>query len=123
MSEHFRVLVCGSRDYVDRQKVRGVLNQLRAKHGARLLIISGGATGADELAREWAVATKTDHFILYARWDTEGKAAGPIRNKRMLTLGKPHLVVAFSKNFATSRGTSNMIGQAENRKVEVVKYE
>jgi UDP-N-acetylmuramoylalanine-D-glutamate ligase len=51
-----------------------------------------------------------------ADWDTHGKAAGPIRNKRMLDEGKPDLVVAFPGG----RGTANMISQARKAGVEVI---
>lgn len=119
----FRVLVCGSRDYTDRDKLRTVLYQLRAKHGDDLLIISGGARGADELAREWAVDARVDHIILYAKWERHKRSAGPQRNKRMLVVGKPHLVVAFSKDFENSVGTANMVKQATRAKVRVERHE
>lgn len=59
-----------------------------------MLLITGGAKGADDHARAWAVDRKVDHLIMYAKWDTEGKSAGPNRNERMLKQ-KPKLVLAF----------------------------
>lgn len=52
-----------------------------------------------------------------ADWTTHGKAAGPIRNSQMLKDGQPDLVVAFLG--PNSRGTANMISQAEKAGVPV----
>ena len=117
----YKVLVCGSRDYPDRDRVFQTLDQYRAKLGTRMMVISGGATKADEYARQWATSRKVDHMILYARWDTEGKAAGPIRNRRMAAK-KPKLVLAFSRDFDASWGTSDMIRVAEKLNIEVKKF-
>jgi len=99
-----RVLVCGGRDYNDRETVGRVLSNLNPS-----LVIEGGATGADRLARLWAARTTTDVDTYEADWRTHGKAAGPIRNQRMLDEGKPDLVVAFPGG----RGTADMIRRAE----------
>lgn len=117
----YKVLVCGSRDYPDRDKVFQVLDSYRGEIGPRMMIVSGGATGADEYARQWATSRKVDHMILYARWETEGKAAGPIRNRRMARK-KPKLVLAFSRDFDKSRGTSDMIRVAEKLNIDVKKF-
>lgn len=48
-------------------------------------LTEGGATGADEIARLWALEFKVPNQTFFASWDTEGKAAGPLRNQRMLS--------------------------------------
>lgn len=117
----YRVLVCGSRNYTNRDKLFRTLDAYHARIGPKLLIISGGATGADELARQWAALSQVDHLILYAKWDIDGKAAGFIRNQRMARK-KPRLVLAFSQDFDNSRGTRNMIGVAEKMNIKVKKF-
>jgi hypothetical protein len=52
---------------------------------------------------------------VYAAWHDYGKAAGPIRNKRMLTDFAPDIVVAFPGG----KGTADMVRQAKEREVEV----
>lgn len=116
-----KVLVCGSRDYPDREEVFRVLDAYHARIGPGMQVISGGATGADEWARQWAVSRRVDHRIMYARWDLEGKAAGPLRNRRMAAK-KPKLVLAFSKDFDKSRGTSDMIRVAEKLNIKVKRF-
>lgn len=120
-SKATRILVCGSRDYPDKERVYEVLDAYFARVGPRLMIISGGATGADSFARQWAVEQQVDHVTLYAKWDLEGKGAGPIRNRRMAKL-RPKLVLAFSKDFDKSRGTSDMIRVAEKNDIKVKKF-
>lgn len=120
MKSH-KVLVCGSRDYPDRDRVFHVLDAYLGRIGPSLLIISGGATGADEFARQWAVDRKVDHHIMYAKWNLEGRGAGPIRNRRMAAR-KPKLVLAFSKDFDNSRGTADMIKVAEKLDIKVKKF-
>jgi len=48
-----RILVCGGRNYNNREIVFHELHKLAEEHGW-LTIIQGGASGADKLARDWA---------------------------------------------------------------------
>lgn len=110
-----RVLVCGGRDYEDRAQLFRVLD---AAHLANPIIclIHGAARGADTLAADWALGRGVLCNAYPADWDRDGRAAGPIRNKKMLDVGKPHLVIAFPGG----RGTANMKQQAEAAGVPVV---
>lgn len=118
----YKVLACGSRLYDDRDTINRVLDAIRAKKGPRMLLITGGAVGADELARQWACSRKIDHVVRYAKWELEGKAAGPNRNKRMLG-HKPDRVVAFMVNDPNeNRGTKNMIRLAEGAGIKVKRF-
>lgn len=109
-----KVLVCGSRHYSDRQRVEAELCALEVEHGM-LTIIEGGATGADRLARSWAADTGHALETCPADWATHGKAAGPIRNQRMLDVHKPDLVLAF----AGGRGTADMVRRARRAGVRI----
>lgn len=117
----YKVLVCGSRFYKDRERVYHVLDAYHAKIGSDMFLIAGGAKGADEIAREWAVSRKVDHMILYAKWHIFGNGAGPIRNRRMAKK-KPRLVLAFHPNLDESIGTADMIKVADKLEVKVKKF-
>lgn len=118
----YRVLVCGSRHYSDRDSINHVLDALHVRKGPKMLLITGGAVGADELARQWAVSRKVDHRVMYARWELEGKAAGPIRNQRMLG-EKPKLVLAFMVHMpGENRGTNHMVSIAQAAEVRVKRF-
>ena len=109
-----KLLVCGGRDFNDRDFLFKSLDQLHAEHHFSLLI-HGGAKGADKLAGEWAADRGIEFKIFPADWDQYGRSAGMIRNRQMLNQ-KPDLVVAFSGG----RGTQNMINISEAAGVNVI---
>lgn len=113
-----RVLVCGSRHFTDYYKMNSVLLEYMNDGDT---LIHGCARGADRLAEEvWNdFPPEIDGYVerYPADWNKHGKAAGPIRNKQMLEEGKPDLVIAFLA--PNSRGTANMIRQAEKAGVPV----
>lgn len=110
-----RVLVCGGRDYSDRAAVFGALDALHQKYG-RLTVIQGGAPGADALARAWCGKAPSVYMINEpADWKSHGKAAGPLRNQRMLDEHRPDLVLAFPGG----RGTADMVRRAKAAGVKI----
>lgn len=113
------VLVCGSRDFEDAQLIWDVLRGIQ--NHEHFTIISGMANGADSHAVAWAKANHRDLLPFPADWRTFGKAAGSIRNTKMLVNGKPDLVLAFvNKPLAESRGTANMVQQAKRARVKTI---
>lgn len=108
------MLVCGGRDYADDRRVRDVLDEIHKERRVSLLI-QGGADGADWHALMWARVAVVPFESYRADWDKYGKAAGPIRNARMLAEGKPDLVVAFPGG----RGTEDMKRRARAAGVPV----
>jgi hypothetical protein len=111
-----RVLVCGGRDYQNDVLIYSVLNMLDRLNPITTLI-HGDARGADTYAGKWADAHKVPTIVERAEWDKYQNAAGPIRNRKMLT-HKPDLVIAFPGG----RGTQNMINQAKAAGVAVRQY-
>jgi hypothetical protein len=71
--------------------------------------IEGEAKGADSLARDVALELGFKVLSFPADWDKYHRAAGPIRNRQMLTEGKPDLVLAFHQDLTRSKGTKNMV--------------
>jgi hypothetical protein len=116
-----RVLVCGGRDYNDRDHIWNELCRLDIERGPFTCVIHGAARGADYEAMIWAQCERNNgrkvlHAPFVAEWDKYGRAAGSIRNARMLREGRPDLVIAFPGG----KGTANMIGQAKAKGVEVI---
>lgn len=110
-----KILVCGGRKYDDRKKVFLILDIFNVAHSVTK-IAHGGAQGADALADAWARENFKALSIFRADWASEGKAAGPRRNARMLELFRPDVVVAFPGG----RGTADMIRQARAAGVRVI---
>lgn len=114
-----RVLVCGGRDVIDSDFVWSTLD---AMHAARpmSLVISGGARGADTLAELWAARRGIpvdSHPVTHHEWQTIGRGAGHARNRRMLDVARPEVVVAFPGG----AGTRDMVRRAEAAGVPVVR--
>lgn len=108
-----RILVCGGRAYNDAAALDAELS-MRACHCPKFSLITGydpdwsKFQGADQLAFEWAIAHGHAVFPFPAPWKLHGRSAGPLRNARMLTCGRPSMVVAFPGG----DGTANMVKQA-----------
>ncbi len=109
------VLVCGGRNYDDLGAVWGYLDALHNMSGPVDVVIHGGARGADLLADKWAVYNNVRRLEFLPNWQEHGRAAGPIRNRRMLEEAKPDLVAASPGG----RGTADMIFQAKEFGVPV----
>jgi len=123
MRETLRVLVCGGRDYADRNTVFRTLDSLTGEItdetplGTIDLIVIHGAcpTGADLWADEWAIINWSRFEEFPADWSKHGRAAGPIRNQRMIDVGRPDLVLAFPGG----RGTSDLKRRARAAGIEI----
>jgi hypothetical protein len=109
-----RVLVCGGRDYGDREALFAALDAIHAETPIGL-VIQGEAPGADRLARAWAIHRRVRAMGFVADWAAHGKAAGPIRNRRRLAEGRPDLVIAA----LGGNGTDDMVRQARAAGVRV----
>lgn len=107
-----RLLVCGGRDYSNREALFSFMDLIKPS-----VVIQGGATGADRLAAEWATEKDVYLITFEASWSEFGKSAGPRRNRRMLTEGKPDLVAAFPGG----AGTEDMIKAALDARVMVMR--
>ena len=112
--EEMRVLVCGDRNWTDKSLIHEHLSSITNLE----LVIEGAARGADRLAGQVASEMGVPVQEFPADWDTFGKAAGPIRNRKMLDL-KPDLVVAFYSDISKSKGTKDCIFEANRRGIEV----
>jgi len=113
-----RVLVCGGRAFDDYATIIRVLDRVHASTTIGIeLVIHGDAKGADRLGGAWATLRRLPVLAFPAHWQTEGPAAGPLRNQRMLDDGKPDLVVGFPGG----TGTRDMLSRAE--KAGVLRYE
>ena len=110
------LLVCGGRDYADYETVCWALEPYLPFPVTQLLLVQGGALGADALAKRWAQERGVAVAEYPANWDYFGKAAGPVRNNTMLRWAKPDVVVAFPGG----RGTDHMVKRARAIGVNIV---
>jgi hypothetical protein len=120
----WKILICGARDWDDMDKIEdAILNKKRLLGTTfELIIIEGGAPGADTMARIAAHKLNVHVAEVKALWSTRHRGAGPQRNSVMLML-EPDEVIAFHHDIKNSTGTKNMISQAKKAgyETEVIK--
>ena len=113
-----KVLVTGSRDLKEYKAVYDALDEIYQTHFP-LIVIHGSARGADSFADAWAVfRANVTPVRVVADWENDGRAAGSIRNSRMLELS-PDIVLAFFQDGATNYGTRHMAKIAREAGIEV----
>jgi hypothetical protein len=103
------VWVCGGRHFDDEYRLGEILEYILEwcqQRGLRLMIIEGGAAGADRIAHNWA-NEEAHRGLVYcetvlAEWTKHGPAAGPIRNQRIVDEYQPDLCVAMPGNRGTA---------------------
>lgn len=110
-----RVMVTGGRDYGDAQRVFEALDAIHQHRGTITLLMQGGATGADFHARTWADLSSVEWVTFKPDWK-RGRRAGPERNRKMVQVGKPDLVLAFPGR----NGTANAIDEGRRAGIEVI---
>lgn len=111
------VLCCGDRDWKDKRLPFDVLAGLKQEH-SELRVIEGGQRGADFLCFCAADLLRLPVRTEKAEWGKFGKAAGPIRNRRMLDMN-PDLVIGFHDDIDSSKGTRDCLKEARKRGIEV----
>lgn len=103
------MLITGARDWDDRAAIEKVIRHRVAHHGVGgVIVIEGGAPGADQLSHEVADELGVHVATVRANWNVYHRAAGAIRNKAMAAL-EPDEVVAFHPDLRYSKGTKSMV--------------
>jgi len=110
-----KVLVCGGRDYTDKNNVFSTLDEIH-KDNKIDVIINGGAKGADAFSYLWAIENNIKVDTFNADWKLYGRAAGIKRNQQMIE-ANPDLVVAF----AGGKGTADMIDRCQRNGIKLIK--
>lgn len=107
--------IIGTRTFNDYELLKSEVDKIPTK-----LIISGGATGADLLAEEYAMKNNISLITHIADWDKHGKSAGPIRNK--LIVEHSDFILAFWDG--QSKGTKNCLQIAKKlgKPFKIVRY-
>lgn len=102
-----KLLVTGGRDFADCDFVFACLDRADRKRPI-LLLIHGGARGADTIADEWARlrgVCRMPFPVTKAEWAELGRKAGVLRNQRMLDATAPDGAIAFPGG----TGTADMV--------------
>lgn len=111
------ILITGDRKYNNEELIKETLKNL---YESDAIFIHGGATGADTLGAKIATTLGYKVVICKAEWDKYGRAAGPIRNLKMIQLLEPthDIIIAFHEDLKNSKGTKNCLVTALKNKIE-----
>jgi hypothetical protein len=113
-----KLLICGDRNWSDKKFIKLKMSKLQAG----TIVVHGAAKGADSLAGEVAEEMGFEVHPYPAAWGVFGRAAGPIRNTQMLDEESPDAVWGFHDWIENSKGTRDMMRQAQRRGVPFVLF-
>lgn len=114
MVKIFKVCICGCRTFNDYEFFKEKCLFYLKNKLPKVIIISGGAKGADALAVRFAEEFNLGVMTFKPRWDIYGKAAGPKRNEDMVLTADG--VIAFWD--FKSRGTKSTIQFCKKHNVD-----
>jgi predicted Rossmann fold nucleotide-binding protein DprA/Smf involved in DNA uptake len=115
LNNKMKVIVTGGRNYGQTEdEIIALFNALESL--SPTIIIQGGASGADSLAKAWGIAAGLEVITVAADWKTYGKSAGPIRNRKMLTEHTEAIVLATPGG----KGTENCIQTARQLNMSII---
>jgi hypothetical protein len=107
-----RIAVVGSRDHGDEESVGHLLARLIDGHtfDQRFSFVTGDQRrGVDAFVRDWCLKRGVPCSVHEANWSAEGKAAGPIRNGRVIHDADEVHVCFWQRN---SKGSSDAASRA-----------
>jgi hypothetical protein len=112
-----KLAIVGSRDFRDQALLDQTVDDFLIKQGCMpVLVVSGGARGADTLAEHWARKHKILLKIFKPDWKAKGKAAGILRNTDIVN--ECTHMIAFPSD--AGRGTQDSIKKALAQGKEVM---
>ena len=119
VSKPVALAIVGGRNFDDYRMLERTIDDLRKRCNVTL-IVSGGARGADSLARRYAVEKGVKPLEFIPKWEKYGKAAGFKRNGKIVRAS--NRVVAFWDG--RSNGTRDTItkARAEGKIVDIVYF-
>jgi hypothetical protein len=117
VSYKMRVIIAGSRDIEDYEMVKDAVEKSEFKITT---VVSGTARGVDKLGERWAKENGIPIAPFPAKWRVDGiynPGAGHIRNGEMAENADALIAVTNG-----SKGTANMIKQAQKKGLRVFVY-
>lgn len=113
--DSFRLLVSGSREWVDVDALHHELLEFKEEYPALIILHGDAPKGADRFAREFAEKYNNPQHRYPADWERFGKIAGPKRNQLMVDT-KPDYAIFFLKG--KSSGTKDCLARAVKAGIE-----
>src|SRR5262245_24979604 len=119
-----KIIVAGSRSFSDYSLLEHWLCRLTANIQKPLIVVSGGAKGADKLGEKWAWEKgprpiTVMHF--FPDWEKYGRSAGVRRNQEMVDFADRAVIFWDGK----SPGTADLLRRARSKgmKLKAIRFE
>ena len=114
---NYKVIIAGSRGFSNYKLLKETCDEFLKEKAKdkNIVIISGGAKGADKAGEKYARDCGYDLEVYPANWNKYGKSAGFRRNEQMAEAADA--VIAFWNG--ESHGTKHMIDIANEKKLEI----
>jgi hypothetical protein len=111
-----KIIICGDRNWKDEYVISKFLDTLVPEKNTT---IHRDRRGADRMAGDMAEERGFLVIPFPADWKQFGRAAGPMRNEKMLNQ-EPDFVVAFHEDLRKSKGTRDMIQKAKDAGIAIL---
>ena len=125
IDNEFFCLIVGSRSFIDYDKLKKSLDKLLiGKINKNIIIVSGGAKGADALAERYAKEKGYQLYVFPAEWE-KGKFAGYERNEKMhkyISTKKDKGCVAFWDGKSKGTEHSFYLAKKYNNSLRVITF-
>jgi hypothetical protein len=120
--EEFKVVIAGGRDFNDFPTLCDIMDKLLIEQIKvnKIVVISGGARGADTLGERYARLRNFSLIKMKADWNKHKKRAGFIRNREMLHIANG--VVCFWDEKSTGTGDMVKITKDSSKHLRVIPY-
>lgn len=117
----YRVIIAGSRRFDDFTKLKthcdNILRDKLDDDAVEVVVVSGGAKGADNLGEAYASERGLAVDCHPADWRKYGRSAGVLRNIEMAD--HADALIAFPQEGEENRGTNHMVRIAKNKGLAV----
>lgn len=111
-----KLAIVGTRTFNDYELMKRSLADLTGIE----LIISGGAEGADTLARRYAKEHNIEIVEFLPNWNEHGKAAGPIRNE-FIVKACTHIVLFWDGKSPGTRSSLDL-AKKHRKRYRLIQY-
>lgn len=111
-----KLAIIGSREFCDWELfTEGITRILEQEGKLPILVVSGGARGADRMGEKWAKDNGIKTLVFKPEWGKHGKRAGLIRNADIIE-NATH-VLAFPSE--SGSGTQHALGLAKEKNLPI----
>lgn len=108
------LLISGKRDFTDYEFFKEKVDIVKNHHSDReLIIVEGGASGVDAMAKRYAIENGLQYKEFPANWKKYGKLAGPMRNQQMVDFVAENYGISLFFWDGKSKGTGNCLSLAK----------